>query len=302
LISGNRDGWLSHAIVSRLSIAALLLVAFLFVELKQQRPMIEMRYFLRATYLGANIAGVAFAVAFLTMLTYLPFFFQSALGYAPLTAGLLMLPLAVPLFVVPRIVSVYFDHRWSGRALLALGLALIGVGLLVTSMRIALFSYMAIFVSMLVASVGAGILNGQVAKVTMSVIPVERAGMASGISGTMRFSGIVVGFAALGAILFQRIGAVISQDMPMLSRVDRLAITHAVADGNVSSAAAMIVSHNGVAALARESLGRGYQGVMFAAAIVALIATVLCWALVDARETAPHDAASGPRALEISID
>jgi EmrB/QacA subfamily drug resistance transporter len=302
LISGNREGWLSHAIVSRLIVSALLLVAFLFFELKQKRPMIEMRYFLRTTYFGANVAGVAFAVAFLTMLTYLPFFFQSALDYSPLTAGLLMLPLAAPLFVVPRIVSVYFDHRLSGRALLSIGLALIGIGLLVTSMRIALMSYMAIFASMLVASVGAGILNGQVAKVGMTVIPVERAGMASGISGTMRFSGIVVGFAALGAILFQRIDAVISREMPMLSSVDRLAITHAVADGNVSSAASMILSHNGVASLAKNSLGHGYQGVMLTAAVIALIATVLCWTLVDASETAPHDATSGPRALEISID
>jgi len=112
----------------------------------------------------------------------------------------------------------------------------------------------------------------------------------------------VIGFAALGAILFQRIDAVISLAMPTLSSVDRLAITRAVADGNVSSAAAIIASHNGITSLAKQSLGYGYQGVMLTAAIIALAATVLCWVLVDARETAPHDAASGPRALEISID
>ncbi len=140
LIAGNREGWLSQSIVWRLVAACGLFVAFVVAESRQARPMIDMRYFRRPTYLGANAAGVAYAVAFLTMLTYLPFFFQSALGYAPLTAGLLMLPLAVPLFVVPRIVSVYFDHRVSGRTLLSVGLGLVCIGLFMTSMRISLFS------------------------------------------------------------------------------------------------------------------------------------------------------------------
>jgi hypothetical protein len=45
-----------------------------------------------------------------------------------------------------------------------------------------------------VTGLGAGMLNGDVVKVGMSVVPPERAGVASGISGTVRFSGIVVGF------------------------------------------------------------------------------------------------------------
>lgn len=34
------------------------------------------------------------------MLTYLPLFFQSGLGFGPQKAGPLMLPIAVPLFLV----------------------------------------------------------------------------------------------------------------------------------------------------------------------------------------------------------
>jgi EmrB/QacA subfamily drug resistance transporter len=301
LISGNRAGWLSGSIVTEFACAAALLLAFIVVETMQDRPMVDLKYFTSRTYLGANVAGVAYAVAFLTMLTFLPFYFQSALGYSPLSAGLLMLPLAVPLFVVPRIVVLYLDHRFSGRTLLVIGLALVSTGLLLTGLRIGFLRYIPVFETMVVASVGAGILNGQIAKVSMTVIPVERAGMASGVSGTMRFSGIVVGFAALGAILFQRIEANVGRALPTLATQDKLAVTRSIANGNLHLAVPLIEAHGGVASIATESLGYGYEGVLLAAGIVALIATVLCWVLVSAHETAPHPAGVSP-VLEISVD
>ena len=70
--------------------------------------------------------------------------------------------------------------------------------------------YRWMLVGMLVAGIGAGLLNGETTKVGMTVIPAERAGMASGVSGTMRFTGIVLGFAALGVILFSRISTAIT--------------------------------------------------------------------------------------------
>jgi hypothetical protein len=154
---------------------------------------------------------------------------------------------------------------------------------------------------MLIASVGAGILNGQIAKVGMTVIPPERAGMASGVAGTMRFGGIVVGFAALGAVLFQRIEASINHGLPVSGSSATLAITRAIANGDLSAAAALIRADGGSGALARASVGYGYEGMLCAAALVALIATVLCYLLVNPRETAP-ERASAVRQFEPAID
>jgi hypothetical protein len=61
--------------------------------------------------------------------------------------------------------------------------------------------YAVIAIGMLVTGCGAGLLNGETAKVSMSVIPPERGGMASGISGTLRFIGLVTGITGLGVIL-----------------------------------------------------------------------------------------------------
>ncbi|WP_250502419.1 MFS transporter [Caballeronia sp. AZ7_KS35] len=288
LISGNREGWNSRAVLWRAAIAGLLLVGFVVAERRESRPMVDLSYFRKRTFLGANIAGVAYPVTFLTMLTYLPFFFQSALRQSPLVAGLMMLPLAAPLFVVPRIVSIYLDHRLSGRALLSLGLSLVVVGLSLTCVVIGQLSYFPILASMFIASLGAGILNGQVPKVSMTVIPVERAGMASGIAGTVRFSGLVVGYAALGAVLFASVGSDVLSSFPSASAHEQAQVTLLITNGNVSGAVHVFAHEHADAATLIAIMARGYQMVMSVAAAIAMLALAFTWWLTDAVETAPH--------------
>ncbi|WP_109476189.1 MFS transporter [Paraburkholderia sp. C35] len=290
LISGNREGWTNHWILWRMGAAMSLLVGFVFVERRESRPMVDLSYFKVRTFLGANIAGVAYPVTFLTMLTYLPFFFQSALHRTPLVAGLMMLPLAAPLFVMPRIVSAHLDHRLSGRALLSIGLCLVSAGLMMTSLVIDRLSYLEVLAPMFVASLGAGILNGQVPKVSMTVIPVDRAGMASGIAGTVRFSGLVLGFAALGAVLFTSVDGSIAMHFPLASLQDQAQMTRLTANGNFDAAAQVLVGQKVVIAVLIGSLARGYQTLMIVAAALAIVAAALTWWLTDARDTAPQSA------------
>jgi EmrB/QacA subfamily drug resistance transporter len=302
LITGNRDGWTSRIIITELAVALASFIAFLIVELVQERPMVDLSYFRRSTFVGASIAGVAYAAAFLTMLTYLPFFFQSGLAKSPLQAGLLMLPLALPIFVVPRIMAMHLEHRFSGRALVTVGLGLVSLGLFFTAFQLHAFSYWSLLCSMLIASTGAGILNGQVAKVSMSVIPPERAGMASGISATMRFSGIVIGFATLGAILFDRIGTNVNSALDGVLTSEKLEITRSIANGSMAAAEALVAAQGGDVALVRNSLGYGYNGVFMAGALLALVAMILSWLLIRSHDTAPHEANSPARAVEILLD
>ncbi|MFK3969138.1 MFS transporter [Pseudomonas sp. NPDC087358] len=294
LITGNHEGWSSPRILTEFACSAVLLGLFLLVESRQQRPMLDLSFFRRATYIGANIAGLAYAAALLTMFTYLPIYFQSGLGLSPQKAGLLMLPIAVPLFIVPRIVASYLTHRFSGRALLTFGLATIGLGLLWLSAHALRLDYNSMVAGLLIAGIGAGILNGETAKVSMSVIPPERAGMASGISGTVRFSGIVVGFAALGAILFYRVAATLGAGLPADSTIDPLALTRRIAAGDLSGGGQGLASGVDVQALALHSFASGFQAILLVGAGVALLASLLVWLLVRSVDTAPTPRHSKP--------
>lgn len=158
---------------------------------------------------------------------------------------------------------------------ISLGLAIIGVGLIWLGVEATRFDYVSMIAGLLLAGIGAGVLNGETAKVAMSAIPPERAGM----SGTVRFSGIVIGFAALGAILFHRVAASIASGAP--AGVDPLALTHNITAGDLSGGA------QGLASLALNSFGSGYQAILFVAAGMALVSSVLSWFLVRSADTAP---------------
>ena len=284
LISGNREGWGSRPVTGEFAAALALFVAFLVIETRHPRPMLDLGFFRRPTYIGANVAGLAYAATLLTMLTYLPLYFQGGLGFAPQKAGLLMLPIAMPLFVVPRLVARYLTHRLAGRSLLTVGLGLVAVGLLWLALNARAFDYASMLVGMLIAGTGAGILNGETAKVSMTVIPPERAGMAAGVGGTVRFSGIVVGFAALGAVLYERVTASLGDFLPDTPALDRVAIAQRIVAGDLFGAAAML---HGSRDVAMASFGVGYQAVFLTGAIGASLSAIATWVLVQAADTAP---------------
>jgi EmrB/QacA subfamily drug resistance transporter len=287
LITGVRLGWDDARIFGEAAAAALCLAAFVWAERAQARPMLDLAFLRRPTYLGANIIGLSYAAGFLTMLTFLPIYLQSGLGLAPRAAGLAMLPLAAPLFVVPRITTRLLVYWFSGRALLCGGMALTAAGLAWMSLETERHAYLPMLGGMLTAGLGAGVLNGEIQRVGMSVIPPGRAGMASGVSGTVRFSGMVIGFAALGAVLSAAISAGVDAAQPSLPAAARLALSHKIAAGNLSSDAA---AH----ALALRVFCSGYSALLLASALVTALAALLGWRLVRAAETAPLVARPAP--------
>ena len=287
LISGNHDGWASLPILSEAGGAAVFFILFVTVERRQARPMLDFSFFRRPTYLGANIAQLAFAAGLLTMLTFMPIYFQSGLGLSPRTAGLMMLPMALPLFIVPRIVTSQLAHRLSGRALLTLGLAFVSAGLAWMALVAGSLDQRSILAGMLLTGIGAGMLNGETTKVGMTVIPPERAGMASGVSGTVRFTGIVIGFAALGVVLFSRISLAITAALPALDAGDRLAFIRDVASGNLTGTGVASPSGADLHALALKSFGQGYEALLFTGAALTGIAAIAVWLLVRASDTLP---------------
>jgi EmrB/QacA subfamily drug resistance transporter len=292
LIEGNHRGWSDRWIIAELTGALLLFALFIVVERQQARPMLDLSYFRKSTYIGANLAQLSFAAGMLTMLTFIPIFLQSGLGHPSAIAGLMMLPMVVPLFIVPRIVANHLTHRLSGRSLLALGLLLVCLGLFWFAAAVRDLLYVPMIGGMLVTGIGAGLLNGETTKVGMTVIPKERSGMASGVSGTVRFSGLVIGIAALGAVLYGGVATAVTRALPDVAAADALRLVHEITAGNL--AGAILPGHDDAAirALAAMSLADGYRWLFLAAASFMLASTLLTWQLVSATETPPVSAST----------
>lgn len=294
MIEGNHRGWGDRWIVTELASAAVLFALFLIVEWKQTRPMLDLSYFRKSTYLGANLAQLSFSAGLLTMLTFLPIFLQNGLGRPSAIAGLMMLPMVIPLFIVPRLVASYLAYRWSGRALLTLGLFLVCIGLFWFATVVRELAYVPMIAGMLLTGVGAGLLNGETTKVGMAVIPKERSGMASGVSGTVRFSGLVIGIAALGAVLYGGVAATVRRALPEIGVSATQRLVQDITAGQFADATLPGHDAAAVRAIAEASFASGYQWLFLAAALFMLASTLLTWRLVSAAETPPVSPSTRP--------
>jgi predicted MFS family arabinose efflux permease len=87
---------------------------------------------------------------------------------------------------------------------LTTGLVLIGAGLLLMRAIDAHSEWTALLPGLLVGGLAIGVISPALAAAMVSVLPVERSGLASGINNTFRQLGIAIGIAALGAIFEHR--------------------------------------------------------------------------------------------------
>ena len=120
--------------------------------------------------------------------------------------------------------------------------------------------------------------------------PNECEGMASGISGTMRFTGLVVGIAALGVVLYGRVEATVASVLPQTNAADRQALVQAITAGHLSATTLPGGDPTAIKKLAVASFASGYQWLFFVGAVFMVISTILTSILVSADETPPVSA------------
>jgi EmrB/QacA subfamily drug resistance transporter len=203
LLRGNSSGWGSALILSSLIGGAVLLVIFVFVELMQERPMLDVTLFRQPAFLGVSIATFCIGAGMFALFPYLSIYLQDVLGYGPLGAGVRFLPLTVFVFAVP-IVMRRFAPGASLRLQLAMGLALVSVALLLMYGLSAGSQWTALLPGLIVGGIGIGLANPAIAAAALRTVDPARTGMASGVNNAFRLTGVAVGVAALGAVLERR--------------------------------------------------------------------------------------------------
>jgi EmrB/QacA subfamily drug resistance transporter len=204
LIRGNEDGWGSALIVASLAGAALLLAAFVAVERRSEAPMLPLSLFRVPAFTGTAVVAFAQSVALYPLILFLAIYLQAGLGLSPTETGLRILPLTLVLVVVAPI-SGRLTNRWPLRVPLTTGLVLIGVGLLLMRAVDSGSEWTVLLPGLLVGGLAIGVISPALAAAMVSVLPVERSGLASGINNTFRQLGIAIGIAGLGAIFEHRL-------------------------------------------------------------------------------------------------
>ena len=200
LLRGNQDGWGSTAIVAELAGAALMLAAFLGIESRVKQPMLPLGLFRIKEFSGAQVAAFSISASFFAIFLYTTLYLQQILGLSPLKAGLVYLPATVLVFIVSG-ASASLLEKVSAGAMIAVGLALVAVGLALGLLAEATSSWAMLVPMLVVAGIGTGLFNPAVSAVALNSAPAEQSGLAAGVNDTFRQAGIAVGVALFGALI-----------------------------------------------------------------------------------------------------
>jgi EmrB/QacA subfamily drug resistance transporter len=196
-----QDGWGSTTTISLLAGSAVLIAAFLAIELRSPAPLLPLRIFRLRSLSAANatavmIGGIAFSQFFLQTL-----YMQDVLGYSAIRTGVGFVTMAFTIIVVSNVAQ-RLVTRFGPRPVLTAGLALDSVSLaLFTQLPVDGRYFWDLFPGMLIGGVGLGLSFVPMTIAGLTGVSRADAGIASGLINTSRQVGGAVGLAAVSTIV-----------------------------------------------------------------------------------------------------
>ena len=199
IIQAPNWGWGSAATFATLAGGLAVLGAFVDVERRLERPMLDVRLFRnpRFTAASGSITIGFFTLAGFTFL--ITQYFQFVKGYTPLGTGVRLLPVATSI-AIAAVLGTKLAVRIGNKSVVAAGLAMFGAGLLWISTVSRSTSYLEIVGQMLLAGGGLGLITAPATEAIMGAVPTEKAGIGSAVNDATRLFGAALGVAVLGSV------------------------------------------------------------------------------------------------------
>jgi EmrB/QacA subfamily drug resistance transporter len=238
LIEGNAKGWASAEILGLFAVAAVLLVAFIVLESRQRLPMLDLSLFRIGSFVGANVVALLVSLGMFGVFFFVSLYVQNILGYSPTKAGAIFLPMTVLIILIAPIAGKMSD-RIGGRWLMGGGMTLLGISLLLYQ-RIGLHSnFWTLLPALILGGIGMALTMSPMTSVAMASVPVDKAGVGSGVLNSFRQIGGALGIAVMGAILASYLHAPAQSPLGAQQYVDGLHAALLVSAG-IAFAAAIV--------------------------------------------------------------
>src|SRR5262245_26463059 len=191
------DGWGDRLTVASFVSGVVLLAAFVVTEMRAEQPITPLRLFASRERSGAYAARILVVSGMYAMFFFLTQYFQGALGFGALEAGVAFLPMTVLVFsmvqIVPRVAP-----RIGNTRLLAGGLLVALAGMLSLSQIDAGTQYFPqIAVPLMLLGVGMGTALTPLTSAGIAGVAPEDAGAASGLVNTAHQVGGALGISVL---------------------------------------------------------------------------------------------------------
>lgn len=200
LSEGPTSGWTSANILGSVSIGALLLGAFVVIELRKQEPMIDLRLLRDRLFRSCNLVSLFAYAGFLGLLFVAPLFLQEARGVSALTSGLTTFPEAIGVVLSTQLVARLYP-RIGPRRLMAGGLT--GVAIMMALLSLVGQDTDLWVMRALMFLIGAGMACAflPLRAAAFATISSTSTGRASAFYSAQNQLGAAIGVAVLGSVL-----------------------------------------------------------------------------------------------------
>jgi EmrB/QacA subfamily drug resistance transporter len=305
LIRGNSQGWASPTIVTLFAFAALAFAGFVTYELRiAAAPMADLRLFKRRSFAATGFVAFAISATVIGTITYLSLYLQNTLGYSPVQGGLRLLPMFLASFTV-ALVTGRLIGKVAMRVLLAVAMASAAAGLASMAHLTATSTWLVLLPGLVLAGIGLGITSTGLASAALSAVEPARAGMAAGLTNTLRQVGTATGVAVFGALYASRVTSATLQHLASLpapaGAAHRLAAAVASGAGTRIAAGVPPPARAAVTHAARAGTASGLNDVLLAAAAFAVLGAIAGFAFGrdPARQPPPIPAPGEPAAPSV---
>lgn len=203
LVQGKAWGWASPETIGALVAGLALLAAFVVIERRAGEPLVDLGLLRSGPYLGASAAAFTLVGTYWTVMFLVPQYLDLALRFSTARAGILMLPVTVPMAVVSPLVA-RLAARAGARLVMTAGMACATLGMLALTRLDGSSDYYDVAPGLVLFGIALGLVYAPMNAAAMAALPETKAGIASGALSMTRCLGGAVLLASAGA-LFQHV-------------------------------------------------------------------------------------------------
>jgi EmrB/QacA subfamily drug resistance transporter len=204
IVHAASHGWGSTQTIVFFVVAAVLLTAFVLIELRAEEPLVRLSIFRVRSLLTANVVMFLVASGLFAMFFFNTLYIQRVLGYGPLEAGVAFLPFTAGIMISAGLAS-NFATRVGVRPIAAAGMSLTIVGMLLLTRLPVNGSYAKdVLPSLLLTSLGMGAVFMPLTLIATTGLENDDQGLASGLFNTSQQIGGALGLASLSTVAASR--------------------------------------------------------------------------------------------------
>jgi EmrB/QacA subfamily drug resistance transporter len=211
--AGEHFGWSHPSALAFVAAFVLLTIAFVFIELRAEEPIIPMHLFRNKIFSVGNAFGFLIGSALFGGAIYLPLYFQTVHGMSPTQSGLAMLPMMGGMFSMSIISGQLLSRTGRYKIYPIIGSAILALAFFLLSTIAVDSPYWLIAIYAFLFGTGLGLSMMTIVTPIQNAVEMRDMGVASSATTFGRSLGGAIGAALFGAIMTSRLAHYLADDL-----------------------------------------------------------------------------------------